>query len=291
MKIRVRKGKHMKSKFLRMMFVTVLATSLIAGCGKREDDTKNENIVYGQVTAISDGEITIDVAEMGKGVQKNDISATNDESNDTSNESTSNNEIDKDSHNKEEQKSNLTGESKTISFAKKITFSKEQMGGGRPDMNGDGRQPGEVATDSNGQTVEVATDSEGNYVTKNVGDDSNQPPEKPSGDENNQPPEMPSGDDSNQPPEMPSGDDKQSDSEKKNFERETESINLSDITVGDMVKITLDDSGKATNISVVSMVKEENKQNESTDEQQETTTEISNALNDAKRKESTNLVA
>lgn len=272
----------MKSKLLRAMLVTALVTSLITGCGKKEDDAVKENTVYGQVTAISDGEITIDVAEMGRSGQEGEVG----EPNNKPNEGETNNET----VNNEQRKSNLTGESKTYSFAKNITFSEEQMGGGKPDMNVGGRQPGEIATDSEGQTIEMPTDSEGNQITKNAEDSGNQPPEMPSGDSNNQPPKMPSEDSNNQPPEMPSGEGNNQSGDMKNFERETKTINLSDINVGDMVKITLDDSGKATNISVVSMGEMNPMQNENGNEQQETTTEITNTLNDDKTKKSDILV-
>ena len=55
----------MKSKVLSILLTTILVSSLVVGCGKSNSSSSSSsdsNVIYGQVTSVSDESITIKVS-------------------------------------------------------------------------------------------------------------------------------------------------------------------------------------------------------------------------------------
>ena len=226
----------MKRKCLAIMLVLVIVISILSGCGGGKDSSSSSsnNTVYGEVSKIENDTITIKVGTMKKMEKSSDESESNNvtnlnstvDSNDTSGEN-SDNEKNRMKDGGRPSMLELTGEEQEIKITDNTVITKQQRGG---------------------------------HGGKNIGN----PPEMPSGvqSEENQgnPPEMPSdaqsGDNQGNPPEMPSGAPLENESnhsaENESSQAETETITAEDISQGDIVKITLDDDGNATEITVMS---------------------------------------
>ena len=133
----------------------------------------------------------------------------------------------------------------------------------------DGNEPPEMPDNSDSSDSDAATDSSA--------DDSSQPPEKPdsdnssdaSSDDNNQPPEMPDSDNSSndngqapdggsQPSDMPATQEFTAGDETATFDlsdatitKDSETIDVSDLSEDDILEITFDSYGSITEVNVV----------------------------------------
>ncbi len=140
----------------------------------------------------------------------------------------------------------------------------------------DGQQPPEMPGDDSSDTQPSGTPPEKLDGSDDSSQSAQQPPELPSGDSSTQPsgtpPEKPDGDDSQSggtPPEMPdgeqpgqggpggssftaSGETATVDISAATITKNSETVSASDLSVGDVLQVTFDDSGKATAVTVVS---------------------------------------
>lgn len=221
----------MRRSYLAIAMGIMMGASLLNGCTSTTSSTTNtessssnaSDTIYGEVSRISDSEITIEVGTMKEmssdkpensemdassdnnqetTSQSDDSSeTTNSDSNDNTNSSTDNEKKESSDKNDNEAPSMIdkSGEEKTIAVNSDTEIAKQNMGG-----------PGQAGGAPSGET-----------------------PEKPSGD-------APSGD----APEKPE-DNNSSDSQN------SEEISLSDISEGDIISITFDDNGNAEQITVI----------------------------------------
>ena len=214
----------MKRKGLKKMAVTLtlaMMVTAIGGCGKSSSSSKTasesqteDNAIYGEVEEISKNSIKIKVGTMNKMERPNQNSSNQSDEMKKQGDNSAQNEQKEDAKENGEKSSmiNLTGEEKEVNISDNTKFNKESRMGG-PSMMGTPPQ----MPDGNNQ-------SDGEQQT---------PPQMPDG--NSQ------GDGEQQtPPQMPN-----------NSDSEAESISASDISEGDIVKITLDDEGNASEITVV----------------------------------------
>lgn len=235
----------MKLKNLSVLLTTILVSSMVLGCAKSNNSSSgstDSNVIYGQVTSVSDDAITINVGTMKEMGDKPDGNQKREKS---SEQSSDNNETKSENNKPDGMQSMLdfTDESKTISISGSTTISKQQMGRGNQNMGQPGNQPPqgdnngntppEKPSDSNDSDSDNSKDSSGDnkIANSNQSSGSNETTETKQTDTNN-------GETKNR---------------NKNNNQETEIISLSDISEGDTVKITLDSSGKAIDITVISM--------------------------------------
>ena len=140
----------------------------------------------------------------------------------------------------------------------------------------DGQQPPEMSGGDSTETQSTGTPPEKPAGSDDSSQSSQQPPEMPSGDSSTQPtgtpPEKPDGDDTQSggtPPEMPdgeqpgqggpggssfttSGETATVDISDATITKNSETVSASDLSVGDVLQVTFDDTGKATAVTVVS---------------------------------------
>ena len=109
----------MKSKVLSILLTTILVSSLVVGCGKSNSSSSSSdsNVIYGQVTSVSDDSITINAGTMKEMSDKPDVDSNN---------SSANNETKSENGKPDGMPSmlDLTDESKTIKVSSRTTISK-----------------------------------------------------------------------------------------------------------------------------------------------------------------------
>lgn len=111
----------MKSKVLSILLTTILVSSLVVGCGKSNNNSSSSssdsNVIYGQVTSVSDDSITINVGTMKEMSDKPDVDSNN---------SSANHETKSENGKPDGMPSmlDLTDESKTIKVSSRTTISK-----------------------------------------------------------------------------------------------------------------------------------------------------------------------
>ena len=110
----------MKSKVLSILLTTILVSSLVVGCGKSNSSSSSSsdsNVIYGQVTSVSDDSITINAGTMKEMSDKPDVDSNN---------SSVNNETKSENGKPDGMPSmlDLTDESKTIKVSSRTTISK-----------------------------------------------------------------------------------------------------------------------------------------------------------------------
>ena len=224
----------MKKQIVAMMLGMTLVCGTLGGCGKTDTNSAvkiEENTVaktiYGEVESIGDGTITIQVGTMSTPEKPDDSQKPN-------------------------------GSEKPDKSEDRQNAPSQSDGTDKQIPEQDQKMPG---LDLTGETLEIAVNENIEIVKQNMGgrmqgsempNDEIPSGEKPDG-------KMPS---EGQPDkELPSG--QQPDKEMQNTE---ESITLSDISVGDIVMITYDESDAVTKITVMSMGGDlENKEPESTE--------------------------
>lgn len=282
----------MRRSYLAIAMGIMMGASLLNGCIPTTSSTTNiissssndSGTIYGEISEISDSEITIQVGSMKemssekpensemdvpsdndnqKPTSQSDDSseATNSNSSDNTDSSTDNEKKESSDKNDSEVPSIIdkSGEEKTITVNSNTKITKQNMGGPRQAVEAPGGVPSSAApkkpsddgqsdsTQSNGTPEKPSDDSQPNDTREKSSNDSqsNDTSEK-SSDKNR------SNTDSNktQTTEQSSNEtiDKPENNSNKN---ENEEISLSDISKGDIVSITFDDDGNAEEITVV----------------------------------------
>lgn len=229
MKISAKERKifSMKRKILSVLLITTMVLSVLSGCSNDDESnsgTSSSDAIYGEVSAIDDSSITIKVGTMnmekrGNGEKPSDGETMSQMKMPDANGANRSSLIE------------LTGETKEIKFADGVVAREQKMGGfGR----GNKGNPGEIPTREDGEILEMPSGEEGSR------------PKMPSS-EGGTMPEMPTGEDGSMQgrPEDGNG--------QGDFSQMATKIELSDISVGDIVAITLDDDGNAKDILVMSM--------------------------------------
>ncbi len=218
------RGMKMK-KFLSMLCVGALALSL-AACGSTANADYAGQTVAGQVTAIENSKLTLQLGELAEGGPGAAMS---------------------DGGNGGEQESGGQPPEKPDG---------EAGGSGEAGSSGStesGSQPPEKP-DSNSDGSEGAQARDGQ--SGDPGSDGSQPPEKPDGEQGSggQPPEMPSGEAGGGMPGMfTAGEETITvDLSEADIEKNSADATLSDISEGNILKITFDDKGVAEKAEIVS---------------------------------------
>ena len=280
---------YLKKGFIVCSLTAAMCAALMSGCGnKTEEDTsddtgttdvseENESTVYGKITEVGESSITINVGTVAE--------------DETDAETSEDTEEESDEKTGDGLAISYTDEEQTIQITDDTTITGMSMGGGMPSGDGAGGDMGDGETppdkpdgDTDGSedtddTEDGATTMSYIYAsdTETLGSDDATPPDKPDGEESDE--EAPSGDmgDGEKPDgEAPSGD--MGDGEKPDGEApsgdmkggempdgeapsgdmeggeggETQELTISDLSVDDVVKVTLDDDGNAETIEVVS---------------------------------------
>ena len=204
----------MKKKFVSLLCAAAMALSL-AACGARADAAYAGQILTGRVTAVDGSTVTLALGELTEDAMPS---------------------------------------------------------GGAPTGGSDSQQPPEMPSDGDqsGQPSGTPTEKPDGDSTDG-GSDSQQPPEMPGGDQSGQPsgtpPEKPDGDstdggsNSQQPPEMggmtgsftESGETATVDLSAAAVTRDGESAAVSDVAVDDILTVTFDDSGAASEAEIVTL--------------------------------------
>ncbi len=233
----MRRGKITTTVILSIM----MGATVLAGCENSSQGTKStaavsdkaesSDSIYGIVESVDEDSVVIKVGTVKEPEQNQNSQETQgDQETEDSQKSQGDQDTKETQESQKEQNNNdnkldLTGEEKDITVTDSTKITEEQgMPGGPQGQNGpgNGQQPPEKPDDQNSQNGQT---------------DQQQPPEKP--DEQNsqngqqQPPEKPD-DQNNQPPQM----------------QEAKEIALSDLEEGDLVEISLDESGNAESITV-----------------------------------------
>ena len=233
--------------------------------GKKEDSDKKDSEksdsekIYGEITAIGDGTITIKTGTYDK--ESGELTLTEETQEITVTDETevamshSGKSHDSDSSlgksGKPDKKSDSAESSDSEETAE--TESSEAAENAEPQAPADGETPpempdGEMPQD--GETPPEMPDGE-------MPQDGETPPEMPSGEmpqDGETPPEMPSGEmpqDGETPPEMPSGE-MPSDGQMPSDTEQSDELTLASLKEGDQIKITLNEDGTAKKISILS---------------------------------------
>ncbi len=189
-----------------------------AEAGSEAAQAADENAVYGEVTAVEDGQITIAVGTMGQEPGS---------------------ELEK------------TGEEQTLTVTEDTVITKQSgMGGGQGGPGGDGGSAPEMPSGENsgdsGSAPEKPSDDgnassdAGGEAPADAGSDNGEAPEKPEGEDG----QAPEGDGS-----APSGD---GSGQEGAPGAQSEEASLDDMEVGDIVAVTLNDDGSAATITIQS---------------------------------------
>lgn len=187
----------MKRKILAVLLMITMVFFVLSGCSKDNESSSgasDSDTIYGEVSAIDDGSITIKVGTMN--MEKRDGEKPSEGESMSEMETPGEGETPDMSNREVSSIIELTGETKEIKFADSIVAREQKMGGfGRGGIGGFR--------------------------------------------------EMPTGEDGSMP-ERPSGE------EQGGFSQMATKIELSDVSVGDIVAITLDEDGNAKDILVYS---------------------------------------
>lgn len=233
----------MKRKILAVLLMIAMVFLVLSGCSKDNESSSgasDSDTIYGEVSAIDDGSITIKVGTMN--MEKRDGEKPSEGESMSEMETPGEGETPDMSNREVSSIIELTGETKEIKFADSIVAREQKMGGfGRGGMGGFKEMP----TGEDGETMKIPSG------------ENDERPEVPT-DENGEMPEFPSGENGQgAPPEMPTGEDgsmleRPSGEEQGGFSQMAAKIELSDVSVGDIVAITLDEDGNAKDILVYS---------------------------------------
>ena len=212
-----------RSKLIATTLIIAMILFMMNGCAKKESSSQNDdNTIYGQVTEVSESSVKIKIGTFDKGI-------------------------------------NLTDEEKEINISEDTKLVKEQME--RPEMGKMGTPPDMPNSDSQDEGKGTPPDMP-NGDTQDAGKGT--PPDMPNGDAQDAgkgtPPDMPNGDTQDAgmgtPPDMPNSDTqdagKGTPKDVSEDTRSEQEISISDISVGDIVEVELDDDGNATQITVIS---------------------------------------
>ena len=216
----------MKKKVVLALFMSMALAFSAAGCGASSSGSSTSasaesaaaETVYGKVTAVDGSSVTVTVGTM--------------ETSESGGPST------------------FTAGSDTKTYdLSDATITKESMGGGAPGGQAPSGSDGGTDSSSDGQTppekpsgTESGTDSSTDGQT---------PPEKPSGTESG----TDSASDGQTPPEKPSGTESGTDGSSDGQgapSAQTESASVDDISEGDILELSLDDSGNVTAVVITS---------------------------------------
>lgn len=216
----------MKKKVVLALFMSMALAFSAAGCGASSSGSSTSasaesaaaETVYGKVTAVDGSSVTVTVGTM--------------ETSESGGPST------------------FTAGSDTKTYdLSDATITKESMGGGAPGGQAPSGSDGGTDSSSDGQTppekpsgTESGTDSSTDGQT---------PPEKPSGTESG----TDSSSDGQTPPEKPSGTESGTDGSSDGQgapSAQTESASVDDISEGDILELSLDDSGNVTAVVITS---------------------------------------
>ena len=210
----------MKRNHLAMALGVVMCASLLGGCASNSSTsskTTDSGTVYGEVSEVDDDGITIEV-----GTKKEMSDAQKDDSSDSSSSDSKSDSTDSKSNSTDSSSSDNKNSSTDKQEAPSIIEKTEEQG-----------QPPEKPDDSNSSNSSDSKSTDNNQQ--------GQPPEKP--------------DDSNNSNSSGSSDSKNSsnssDSNNGSDNKSTEDISLSDISEGDIVEVSFDDSGKVEKINVI----------------------------------------
>ncbi len=272
-----------KSK-ISILCVTALISALAAtGCSSSDSTSLAGATVYGDVTAIEDGQLTISVEEEKPDSSTGEITEDSEDSSETTDESadSSTDEVSNDAEATDTSTINVDAteltpinESLTVEVTDDVTISKQDnpssdsMGGGQaPGGSGDGGTPPDMPSGDGGS---------------GDGNDGGTPPDKPDGDSSGSedggtPPDMPDGEqpsgdgeqaekpadagsDSTDSSESASSDDSSEDTDNQTDDTEEaedadedsdSNFTLDDIQIGDDVAIQYDEDGNVESITVI----------------------------------------
>ena len=249
----------MKRNHLAMALGVVMCASLLGGCASNSSTsskTTDSGTVYGEVSEVDDDGITIEVgtkkemtdnqkdasSDSRSSDSKSDSTDSKSNSTDSKNSSTDSSSSDNKNSSTDKQEApsiiEKTGEEKEITVTSDTEITKETMDGG-PGGNNQQGQPPEKPDDSNSSNSSDSKSTDNNQQ--------GQPPEKPDDSNNsNSSGSSDSKNSSNSSDSMNS-----SDSKKGSDNKSTEDISLSDISEGDIVEVSFDDSGKVEKINVI----------------------------------------
>lgn len=240
----------MKKRWVAIITCMMVTTVLFSGCsgsgtadsGESEKSAESAETLYGQVTEVSDGSITIDIGTLKEESPENDEQPSKDtqsaDEGQTADEGSSKDEgslAGKAENGGEEMPSmlELTGETQTITITDNTTVTRQSMGrfGGR---GGQG-QPSDAPSGENGEQAAA----EG------------QPPEKPD-DDGGQPGDR-NGDAGNASgqPDGGNGGPGNASGQPDDRNGQPEEAAVEDISVGDTVSINLDSDGNAAEIQIL----------------------------------------
>lgn len=237
--------RRMKSLAVLLVFVMVVAA--LGGCSSKSSDKSDSksSTIYGEVTEVGENSIKINVGTMKDMGKPDEQNQNNDDADNKDNTNVNNNE------NADELKDtqgmpsiiDLTGEEKEIKVSDDTKITKEQMMGGP--FGGNMGTPPQMPDGNNQNSDEQGTPPA-------MPDNNNQ-----NGGEQGTPPAMPDGNNQGGPQQNDSDNNQKS---SQNNDANTEEISLSDISVGDIVKVTLNSDGNATEIVVIFSAKNTNGQ-------------------------------
>lgn len=240
----------------------MMGASLLNGCTSTTSSTtntetnssndsstvsNNSNTIYGEVSKISDSEITIEVGTMKERAQEepenskpttssennteetssqptDSSESTNTDSSNTPDSSTDDEKKESPDKNNGEAPSMIdkTGEEKTITVSSDTKITKQSMG--NPGQGGEAPSGG---------------------APENGGEQSQEAPKKPEGEQSQEAPQKPEGEEQSQ--EAPQKPENNNSSNGQN----NEEISLSDISEGDIISITFDDNENIEQITVI----------------------------------------
>jgi hypothetical protein len=250
------------------ILAAVLATSSCVGCTSSEnsssdtevasqEQTNNEDAISGEVTSISDSEITIEKDDgedltftvnddtevvresMQAGsdaqtqLEKPDGDSGNQESSDVSSDSSDSNKT------PPEKPDGDSGEQESAD-ASADSGDSSQTPPEKPDGDS-GEQESADSSDSSQTPPEKPDGDSGEQESADSGDSSQTPPEKPDGDSGEQE-SADSGDSSQTPPDMQNGE--------GGMGAQNEELSIDDISVGDTISVVLDDDNIALTITL-----------------------------------------
>ncbi len=246
----------MKKKYLAILLSLTITAAIVTGCGSSasSDSTTTEtteastdseeagDVIYGEVTAVGEDSITINVGTQKEMSQPDGENASSDGTDSEDGDSASDEAASAEGEAPAEEEApaegeapadgetpsmlDLTGEEMEITVTDDISIVRQSMGGGQGGPGGSGEAP--EGEESDGEAPEMPEGEAGD----------GEAPEKPEGEESDgEAPEMPEGEAGDG--EVPG-----------NAEEE---ISLSDISEGDTISITYDEDGNVTKITVMSM--------------------------------------
>jgi hypothetical protein len=214
----------MKRKVVLAVFMSMALAFSVAGCGASSAGSTSaaesaaSETVYGEVTSVDGNSVTVTVETMETSESGGPETFT------------------------------AGSDSKTYDLSD-ATITKESMGGGAPGGQAPSGTDGSTDSSSDGQTppekpsgTENGTDSSSSGTDGST--DGQTPPEKPSGTESG----TDSSSDGQTPPDMGTA----SGSTDGAPSAQTESASVSDISEGDILEISLDDSGNVTAVVITS---------------------------------------